>query len=148
MTNSLCIEFLGNWTLDRHINDFLLGQTGQFTGQATLVAQDTDWLYSERGLLTVQNLATLKSERRYLWSPTTRGFDVHFENGQFFHSFDLPEPSLMDSGATAHHWCDPDDYNVRYNFSKFPEWSSIWQVKGPKKSYKLFSTYRRHYLDR
>ena len=143
MTNRLCSKFLGYWILDRHIDDFLLGQTGRFTGQATLVAGDTDWLYSESGILTLQNQTPLKSERRYLWSPTSNGFDIHFEDGQFFHSFDLPETSGMNRSATAHHWCDPDDYNVQYNLHNFPDWSSIWQVKGPRKSYKLESKYQR-----
>lgn len=148
MTNRLCNDFLGSWTLDRHIEDFLLDQTSQFTGQAKLVARDADWLYSERGILNVQNLTPLKSERRYLWSPTARGFDINFENGQFFHSFDLTETSDMNINATAHHWCDPDYYHVQYDLGNFPIWSSVWQVKGPKKSYKLHSTYTRHSLDK
>tara|TARA_B100001093_G_scaffold217192_1_gene208414 strand:+ start:794 stop:1240 length:447 start_codon:yes stop_codon:yes gene_type:complete len=143
MTNRLCNQFLGYWTLDRHIDDFLFGQTGQFTGQATLVASDTEWHYFESGILTLQNQTPLKSEQRYMWSPTPNGFDIHFENGRFFHSFDLPENSRINSSATAYHWCDPDDYNVQYNLHNFPDWSSIWQVEGPKKSYKLESKYRR-----
>ena len=39
------------------------------------------------------------------------------------------------------HWCDPDSYAVRYDFSRWPEWSARWRVEGPHKAYIMYSRY-------
>ena len=43
----------------------------------------------------------------------------------------------------AWHDCLPDFYEVSYNFTHWPEWRSIWRVRGPKKDYTMISDYRR-----
>ena len=136
-------DFLGNWRIKRQIKDFLTQQTGTFLGEATIIARDKDWLYFETGTLNFNNQTPLKSERRYLWSPTAAGFDIHFDNGQFFHHFNIPSGADGKKSSKAHHWCDPDDYNVQYDLRRFPEWSSKWRVIGPRKSYKMISKYMR-----
>jgi hypothetical protein len=138
----VCSDFLGNWCIERQIEDFLTQQTGTFFGDAIIVARDRDWVYSETGTLSFNNRTPLKSERRYLWSPTAAGFDIHFDDSRFFHSFDLPIEADGGKCSTAHHWCDPDDYNVQYDLNRFPDWSSLWQVTGPRKLYKMISKYK------
>lgn len=139
----VCSEFLGNWCIGRQIEDFLTQQTGTFLGEASIITRDEDWLYSETGTLSFNNQIPLKSERRYLWSPSAAGFDIHFDDSRFFHHFDLPTDADGGGNFKARHWCDPDDYNVQYDLSRFPDWSSQWQVNGPRKSYKIISKYKR-----
>ena len=142
--NPICRDFLGSWNLERHIDDFLLGHTGFFTGQATIIACDTNWKYSETGQFTIEDQVPLKSERQYFWFPNAYGFDIYFDDHEFFHRFKIPRNPKINDSPTAHHWCDPDDYHVRYDLRSFPDWSSIWRVKGPSKCYRLRSTYKRH----
>jgi hypothetical protein len=62
---------------------------------------------------------------------------VYFADGTFFHRFALsPQPE-------AAHFCAPDQYDVTYNFTDWPHWSSTWRVKGPRKDYTMQSRYIR-----
>ncbi|MEM9438207.1 MAG: DUF6314 family protein, partial [Pseudomonadota bacterium] len=73
--------------------------------------------------------------RRYWWKPMEGGFDIHFEDGKPFHELQFASP-------TAQHFCDPDTYDVRYDFRDFPTWRSTWDVRGPKKQYRMTSIYK------
>jgi len=46
-------------------------------------------------------------------------------------------------GGACAHWCDPDQYDGQYDFSRWPEWRCIWQVRGPRKDYRMTSLYCR-----
>ena len=45
----------------------------------------------------------------------------------------------------ALHHCDPDMYNVSYDFTRWSQrkkqWRSVWTVLGPRKDYKMLSSY-------
>lgn len=128
-------DFTGHWTLSRQILQ-ANGPEGRFTGQAVFTPEGTGLRYHEAGQLVLAGEAAMRAERDYLWQAEGGQIVVRFEDGRDFHRFD---PSL----AEAAHWCDPDDYRVRYDFARWPDWSSEWRVTGPRKDYVMISRYTR-----
>lgn len=136
MTDLTPSDFLGHWSIARTIQDAKSASTAQFTGTAEIKQGVEDWIYSERGTLVLASGAQFVAERMYFWRPSGAGFDVFFDDKRFFHRFDLV------AAAQAQHWCDPDKYEVAYDFSRWPCWQSTWQVSGPRKDYVMQSSYR------
>ncbi len=132
-------DFLGHWTLARTIDDRQASRTGRLEGQATLVSQDdTAALYEEEGTLQMDGQPDLIATRRYIWQDSGQGrITVHFDDGRVFHEIELDRKMPI-----AEHVCDPDFYHVTYDFSRWPDWSSEWRVRGPRKDYRMVSTYR------
>jgi hypothetical protein len=125
-------DFFGTWSISRRI--VLAGMPdAQFDGSATWTPDTNGALYHEAGKLRLSGQPAMHSERKYQWS---HDLSVCFDDGRFFHQV----PS--EGGETAH-WCDPDQYNVRYYFEDWPIWRVKWQVKGPKKDYTMTSDYKR-----
>lgn len=126
-------DFIGTWQLTREIV-----QNG--TGRATFVGQaewsfDAEALdYVERGVLSLEGQPPMTAERRYRWDAD---LNIYFDDGRFFHQ-------VPSKGGAAAHWCDPDQYDVVYDFTDWPAWSCKWQVKGPRKDYVLESNYFKH----
>jgi len=88
--------------------------------------------YQETGELTIAGHLPVTASRGYIWHPD---LTVHFDDGRHFHSV----PPL---GGQSAHSCDPDQYEVTYDFSDWPEFRVDWQVSGPRKNYAMFSVYR------
>jgi hypothetical protein len=125
-------DFEGHWSLTRdivHEN----GPPAFFEGEAHWTPQGDGLAYLEAGMLTVQGLAPIQGERRYVWGPD---LTVYFEDGRVFHH-------VPPRGGPVSHWCDPDQYDGRYDFSHWPSFEVEWQVNGPRKAYRMTSTYRR-----
>jgi len=122
--------FLGTWQLAREISHGD-GSSARFEGVAEWRAEGAGAVYVERGELVMAQ-GRFAAERRYLWD---RDLRVFFEDGRFFHQ--VPE-----AGGTASHWCDPDQYDADYDFSRWPDWQARWQVRGPRKAYVMVSRYR------
>lgn len=132
-------DFEGAWRIRREIADALSGP-GRFVGQATLTrAGPDDMLYAEEGVLTLAQGGSFAAARQYHWTeePGAGGVRVHFADGRFFHRFDLG------TRAEAAHFCDPDQYDVTYDFTNWPRWSSSWRVTGPRKDYTMQSWFTR-----
>ena len=125
-------EFEGIWALSRDIVH-AGGAPARFTGQARWNPDPAGLQYVETGTLEILGQGQFAAERRYLWDQDLR---VFFEDGRFFHQ-------VPPSGGTAAHWCDPDRYDVCYDFTTWPEFSVTWDVSGPRKSYRMVSQYRR-----
>ncbi|WP_444464952.1 DUF6314 family protein [Rhodobacter capsulatus] len=128
-------DFRGVWTLSRHILQ-ADGPEGRFAGQAVFTPEGAGLRYHEAGQLFLTGEVPMQAERDYLWHAEGAQIVVRFEDGRDFHRFD-PE------AAAAAHWCDPDDYRVRYDFAAWPAWSSEWRVTGPRKDYVMISHYTR-----
>lgn len=126
-------DFEGDWQVSRRIEDALSGQVGRFEGTALFERDGVGLRYSERGVLTLGG-ASMEAERVYLWRVGPAGIEVFFDDGRAFHR--------IDESAEAAHWCDPDQYDVTYEFSGWPVWSSRWRVVGPRKDYVMVSDYR------
>ena len=108
-------DFEGLWTLRREIvrQD---GMRAHFIGTA-------EW----------RPEPVMRAERRYVWQDD---LSVFFEDGRFFHR-------VPAGGGETEHWCDPDTYRGRYDFSAWPRFEVSWQVTGPQKAYHSHSLYER-----
>ncbi|MDU8913621.1 DUF6314 family protein [Aestuariicoccus sp. MJ-SS9] len=129
-------EFAGAWTLSRRIEDHRAGATARFEGTARLDPVEAGLAYSEEGQLQMPGQPPIRAERRYLWVKNGAQVSVFFDDGRPFHSF-IPG----DDTPGAAHWCDPDQYDVAYDFSAWPHWTARWRVHGPRKDYTLTSHY-------
>lgn len=132
-------DFDGVWQIDRVIRDHRADSDGTFTGTATFAPGEGGLICTEIGTLQMQGQVAMTAERRYIWRAGGAGqIAVFFDDGRAFHQF-----ALAGDSAEATHHCDPDIYQVRYDFSRWPIWRIVWQVEGPRKSYQLTSEYRR-----
>jgi len=125
-------DFEGRWRLSRVIRP-AQGPEARFEGMAVWRPARGGMAYEERGTLHLEGQREMQAERRYFWD---RSLDVYFDDGRFFHR-------VPASGGTAHHWCDPDQYDVTYDFSGWPAFEAVWCVKGPRKDYEMISRYTR-----
>ncbi|SER97233.1 hypothetical protein SAMN04490244_104220 [Tranquillimonas rosea] len=129
-------DFAGRWRLTRRIEDRAAGTVATFAGRADFTPDGAGLRYDEWGTLSMPGRAPMRAERRYLWRADPQGIAVLFADGRPFHVFD---PA---GAATARHPCDPDIYDVRYDFAAWPAWQAVWHVTGPRKDYTLTSLYR------
>lgn len=129
--------FEGTWTMSRSIDDALTGRPGRLDGVARFSPEADGLACVETGLLTLSGRPAMTASRRYLWRDGGAGaIEVSFEDGRFFHRFDA------DSAApSALHDCPPDEYRVRYDFTRWPDWSAEWRVRGPRKDYAMVTRY-------
>lgn len=132
-------DLRGRWQLERSIAH-ADGTIARFRGVARFVMSEpvnTKRLtYTETGELELATGHRLQAERVYLWrAGEGRALEVFFDDGRPFHTIDPNQ-------TQAQHWCDPDQYDVAYDFENWPLWSSRWSVTGPRKSYSLVSQYK------
>ena len=105
-------DFAGTWHLERRIEDRRAGQVAYASGQAVLSADRDGLVYDETVQLTLPGQAApLEGRRRYMWRATSGGIAVLFDDGRDFHVIPLGKTT-----TEAAHWCDPDQYDVRYGF--------------------------------
>lgn len=129
-------DFLGVWRVERTINDVRAGRTLHAEGQAEVSFTGDSYIYQEELRLIVPGQAPMTATRSYLWKQAENGVAIHFDDGRYFHHLRLGQ-----AGPSDHHACDPDSYDVRYDFSQWPEWQTTWRVVGPRKDYVMTSHY-------
>ncbi|GAC24736.1 hypothetical protein GMES_2441 [Paraglaciecola mesophila KMM 241] len=128
--------FVGAWQLNRQILQSS-GEVFVFEGQADFSWAESDLHYHESGVVTAPDGRTLQAERTYVWRQQAGGkIEVLFDDNRYFHTFSAAEPY-------AKHLCGDDLYVVSYALEDGPRWESTWQVKGPRKDYKMTSLYKR-----
>lgn len=130
------MDFAGQWRLERQIKD-AKGPDATFSGTASFTPDDAGLKVQENGQLRLIGQGAFQARRSYLWRQSGSLIAVLFDDGRDFHMFD-PGQGI----AHANHWCDPDTYNVRYDFSGWPVWQAQWQVTGPRKNYSMYSVYQ------
>ncbi|TMV77430.1 trigger factor [Thioclava sp. BHET1] len=131
-------DFGGEWRIARRIEDRRAGQSGAFEGRAVSTPDAAGLVYAEEGVLRIGSGPGMRAERRYFWQAAGAEIAVFFADGRAFHQFDPAE-----GGPAARHYCDPDIYDVVYDFSRWPDWRAIWEVRGPRKDYRMESLYQR-----
>ena len=129
-------DFAGRWRIERAIDDRLSGIPGRFEGTAVFAPEGAFLRYREEGLLFPGAAPPMAAERQYLWSEAGGRIRVAFADGSPFHDFAPADPA-------ATHFCAPDRYAVRYDFSRWPGWTAEWTVSGPRKDYTMISRYQR-----
>ncbi|MCA8879781.1 MAG: trigger factor [Rhodobacteraceae bacterium] len=129
-------DFLGRWQVMREIT----GRPGpaRFEGEAEISPIESGARYAETGILTLAGGQAFRAERVYLWSRRPGGIAVSFDDGRPFH-----EIGLNGSRPEARHPCGADLYRVAYDFTRWPDWDSRWDVTGPAKDYRIVTRYRR-----
>ncbi len=130
-------QFEGRWRLERRIEDAERGEMW-LEGEAVLARSGHRLVYTETGILTISGQRPLTATQRYIWQDRAGWVAIRFADGRPFHGF-----PLRVARAEAVHLCDPDRYEVSYDFSAWPEWSSEWHVSGPRKDYVMRSRYLR-----
>lgn len=139
MSEALISRFEGDWQLHRHIYDLDSLWLGKFDGFARFSRVNAGLHYLEEGMLQFGGLTAMKATRTYVWTfPDDGMIRLLFEDGAHFHDFDPNAPRPQ-----ATHYCDPDEYDVTYDFRKWPEWRAEWRVEGPRKDYRMVSSYSR-----
>jgi len=128
-------DFAGEWRISRVIRHENAPEA-RFSGTAWFTPEADALNYRETGELVLPGAVPMRAERCYTWRPEGQEIAVFFEDGRPFHRFDPAAPS-------AHHWCDPDDYRVVYDFAAWPAWRAEWRVRGPRKGYIMVSDYSR-----
>ena len=127
-------DFTGHsWVIERVIIDQIRAVEFNFVGECEIV----EGIYFESGEIVLGDGSKLASSRRYIWQDSGDAIDVSFENKSFFHRIDLSKRI-----SKAVHFCAPDTYKVHYDFTLWPNWIVAWNVEGPRKSYKMSSSYR------
>ncbi|MEM6307209.1 MAG: DUF6314 family protein [Pseudomonadota bacterium] len=126
-------DFIGHWQINRDIHDHRTDQISQFQGTAQITAQGA---YTETGQLILPTGQAIVASRAYHWQDVAGGIAISFDDGRPFHA-------MWQDAPHDHHWCDPDTYDVIYNFDDFPYWTAQWHVKGPRKDYVMISCYRK-----
>lgn len=131
-------DFEGVWRVARRVVH-AGGGGARFAGRAEFMPDASGFVHVETGELHLPGQAPIRAERRYLWRPGSDGtIEVCFSDGRAFHQFD---PAAGIPGAR--HDCAPDTYEVRYDFRRWPVWSSRWRVRGPRKDYAIVTACRR-----
>lgn len=144
-------DFEGVWQITRKIIH-ADGTVARFNGTGTFVRVQSGLVYDESGALQFEMPRTdvpgtaelgpkITGTRRYFWDTPDDGLGaghvpVRFADGRAFHLVPL-------GGGDAAHWCDPDQYDVSYDFTQWPVWAAVWQVRGPRKDYVMTSQYCR-----
>lgn len=128
-------DFVGDWQLSRRIYEHQNNTVFCFEGDATFTWHNDILCYSEKGMVTAPDGKTLLAERQYYWQQGHNGeIEVLFDDKRYFHAFSAVQ-------THADHLCGEDYYQVDYAFQQWPSWSSIWEVKGPRKDYRMESNY-------
>jgi hypothetical protein len=85
-------------------------------------------------VLIFGNAPPLQASRSYLWRQDGAALAVAFDDGRPFHR--LGPGQLADR-----HLCAPDIYDVAYEFCRWPDWTQIWRVRGPRKDMTIDSRF-------
>ena len=114
---------------------------GALEGVAQFTPREDGGLdYAESGQLSYAGQAPMEATRAYIWREVAEGIEVLYADGSPFHVIETDK--LM---PDALHHCDPDMYNVSYDFTRWSQrkkqWRSVWTVLGPRKDYKMLSSY-------
>ena len=131
-TERVLADFVGDWQIDRHIAPDG-GPRARFEGQATWRWEQEGLGYAESGQLQIAGQGQFQAERRYQWRAP---LDVYFEDGRFFHH-------VRCDGQESQHLCGADDYRVTYDFAQWPQFEAVWQVRGPRKAYRMVTRFQR-----
>lgn len=98
-------------------------------GARTLICRET-------GRVSYGLAPEMAAESCYLWKFGTTEVEILFDDGRPFHRF-VP----MGLARGTDHRCGADLYRVAYDFSAFPRWEVRWEVRGPRKDYRLLGRY-------
>ena len=127
-------DFHQPWRITREIEDRKAGAKVSFEGKVMTEMVSGQLRWHETGQLRMPQGA-FASDRVTLWQDVEAGLAVHFDDGRLFHRIDRAVSPI------ATHDCDPDVYNLAYDFAPWPRWSVTITVSGPRKDYTSVTLY-------
>jgi len=130
-------DFEGRWRVARRIEDEWMGSNCLFDGVVRFTPDGAGLTYSEVGELKLPKEAPIPAQRKLLWRRADDGIAVFFDDGRPFHRIAAGARVVQDW-----HDCEPDSYEVTYNFTRWPKWRMIWKVCGPRKDYVSISDFQ------
>lgn len=122
----------GWWSLERAIVH-ADGRENRLMGNVHFHRDGARLIMDESGALEL-GAQVVAASRRYIWAEGAAGLDVFFDDMRAFHSV-----ALHVAQHHTVHLCEPDRYEVDYDFTDWPSWSVRWAVKGPRKDYVMAS---------
>ncbi len=129
--------FHGNWQVTRRVRDLKAAALYRFSGQMRIrpvTANEAE--VQEQGVLSGPE-GRFQAERRYLWRKEGDEIAVFHSDGSAFHRF-----SPQSGRLNVDHLCGADLYQGRYMLGRFPRWRLCWQVKGPRKDYRMLTCFQ------
>jgi len=129
-------DLSGSWRLTRRIVDHRAAENGDLTGICRWSKDGVGLRQDEAGVMHFGTAPPMQASRAYLWRAAGASLIVLFEDGRPFHR--LGPGQLRDR-----HHCPPDTYDVVYDFTRWPDWTQIWQVTGPRKDLRIESRFQR-----
>jgi Family of unknown function (DUF6314) len=129
----MTLDFLlGTWSVERWIDDSLIGDVGTFHGTATFVKEDNSSRvrFDEVGTVRFGDYAGRASRQLFFSEESGSAIDVSFADGHHFIELDLREGTSKD-----HHQCKDDGYDVTTVVIDDDRIEERWRVRGPAKDY-------------
>ncbi|KAM9970246.1 hypothetical protein ACTFIR_002094 [Dictyostelium discoideum] len=158
-------SFAGKWSFNRNIiHQSVIDVSQQFTfstvdknnnnnnnnsndisivsGIASFKQLDNDqfsYQYQEDGILKQPDNTTFNISQRYIYRLKDDIISVYFDEKpeRLFQTLDFNNSSL----AKGHHLCGDDTYDAIYQLVSPKEFNLIYSVLGPKKNYKITTTF-------
>ncbi|KAN0038644.1 hypothetical protein ACTA71_000828 [Dictyostelium dimigraforme] len=153
-------SFAGKWSFNRNIiHKSVIDVSQQFTfstidrnhnnkdnisivsGTASFNQLDDEfsYQYQEEGLLKQPDNTTFNVSQRYIYRFRDDMITVYFDEKpeRLFHTLNFDNSS----SATGHHLCGKDTYDAVYQLISPKEFRLIYSVLGPKKNYKITTTF-------
>jgi len=128
---------IGRWRTLRRISDARAGMVGRLTGRAVFTPSADGLIHDESGDLSFGAYQG-QAVRRYRLSIDGSSAMVHHADGSLFHGLDLTTGT-----ADILHRCGEDTYRGRYRVLGENRFLVSWQVRGPRKRYRLATSYLR-----
>ncbi|GEK21754.1 DUF6314 family protein [Cellulomonas xylanilytica] len=132
-------RFAGVWPIDRAIADGRAGLEGHLDGTARCEPTGDGGLsWVEEGVLSLGGDVRPAGRRLLLRDAGGAWVDVLFGDGRPFYRFEL-----LDDHWAGEHGCGDDAYTVAGHLVGADCFVEVWHAVGPRKDYRLTTTYRR-----
>lgn len=128
----------GRWRIARRISDARLGIAGRLTGYATFTPSSDGLIHEEMGELRFGGYRGSATRRYQLMIGHASACEVRHADGSLFHHLDLAS-----GRAEILHRCGCDIYQGHYRVLHGDRFAVTWQVKGPRKQYRLSTVHVR-----
>jgi hypothetical protein len=121
-------DLVGTWSLQRVVEDHLLGEVSRIDGELVLTREGPDLVvWEERGTWHRAD-GDVDVRRGLRLVRTGDGWWVRFEDGRDFHPWAPGEQVVHD--------CAPDTYRGTVTGAT-DGWTVVWEATGPAKDYRM-----------
>ncbi|KAN0024134.1 hypothetical protein ACTFIV_008532 [Dictyostelium citrinum] len=128
-------------TVDKNNDNNINNNISIVTGTASFEQLDNEfsYRYQEEGILKQPDNTTFNISQRYIYRLKDDMISVYFDERpeRLFHTLNFDNSSL----AKGHHLCGNDTYDAVYQLISPKEFKLTYSVLGPKKNYKITTTF-------